>query len=108
MPTHNATAIGELLEQPSVTPLNPRPGHAELLQELVTGQRAIGPSVGRSRRGTGDRKRIRARLDRPRLQPVSESALDRSADGVIYFTSSDADSEYVAPVFRSLTVTVTV
>jgi toxin-antitoxin system PIN domain toxin len=38
-------AVRELLEQPSVILLNPGPRHAELLEELVIGRRAIGPLV---------------------------------------------------------------
>jgi uncharacterized protein len=38
-------AIRELLEQPSVSVLNPGSRHAELLEELVTRQRAVGPLV---------------------------------------------------------------
>lgn len=38
-------AVRELLEQPSVILLNPGSRHAELLEDLVTGQRAIGPLV---------------------------------------------------------------
>jgi|HubBroStandDraft_5_1064220.scaffolds.fasta_scaffold186112_2 toxin-antitoxin system PIN domain toxin len=37
--------IRELLDQPSVTLLNPGLRHAELLEELVTGQHAVGPLV---------------------------------------------------------------
>jgi toxin-antitoxin system PIN domain toxin len=38
-------AVRDWLEQPVVILLNPGPRHAELLEELVTSQRAIGPLV---------------------------------------------------------------